>query len=83
MQLGVYSLKRVLYEGQAESLNCKTISGEITILDNHRPLVSMLASGTIKIVDNNKKEHYIPVSTGFLEVQLNSRARLIVDEPSR
>ena len=83
MKVDVYSLKKVLFEGQAKSINCKTISGEITVLDNHRPLISMLREGTITIVDKNKKEHYIPVSTGFLEVQPNSRARLIVDEPSR
>ena len=79
MKLGVYSLKKILFQGEAQSVNCRTQSGEITILDDHEPLVSVLESGTMKIVDKNGKEYYIPVSTGFLEVRLND-AKFIVDE---
>ncbi|MEK7212363.1 MAG: F0F1 ATP synthase subunit epsilon [Patescibacteria group bacterium] len=81
MHLSVYSLKKVLFEGEAESVNMKTASGEITVLDHHRPLISALAPGTIKIVDKTSKEHYIPVSSGFAEVNSANQARLMVDEP--
>ena len=79
MQVSIYSLKKVLFDGDAESVNCQTESGEITILDHHRPLISMLKAGTVKILDKQKKEHYIPVSSGFLEVGSGNRTKLIVE----
>lgn len=79
MKLSIYSLKKILYDGEVESLNCKTKSGEITVLDHHRPLISALATGAIKIVDKEKKEHYVPVNGGFLEINSENRVKLIVD----
>ena len=55
MKIGVYSLQKVLYEGNVESVNCQTVSGEITILEHHRPLISILKAGIMKIVDKEKK----------------------------
>ena len=75
MHLGIYSLEKVLYRGEASSVNCPTESGEITILDHHRPLISLLKKGIIKVLDENKKEHYIPVLSGFLEVKPGNNRR--------
>jgi len=80
MQIGVYSLQKVLYRGDAVSINCRTATGEITILEHHRPLISILGEGTMKIVDKEKKEHYIPVKSGFLEVRSGEEARFLVEE---
>ena len=79
MKLSVYSLKNVLFQGEAVSLNCKTISGEITVLDNHETLITVLSAGVIKVVDENKKEHFFPINSGFLEVKPNNEARCIVE----
>jgi len=80
MKLSVYSLKKTLFRGEAVSLNCQTASGEITILDNHRPLVSVLKKGLLKILDQDRKEHYIPISSGFVEVGEDNNVRLITEE---
>jgi F0F1-type ATP synthase epsilon subunit len=80
MKVGIYSLKKILFEGDALSVNCKTAAGEITILDHHRPLISMLSPGAVKITDALKKDHYLNVSAGFLEVNSDNRAKFIVDE---
>lgn len=80
MQLSIYSLKKTLFEGEAVELNCKTESGEITVLNHHEPLVSLLSAGTMKVVDVEKKEYYFPVTGGFLEVQAENRVRCIVEE---
>jgi F0F1-type ATP synthase epsilon subunit len=80
MKLGVYSLQKVLYQGEAELVNCQTATGEITILDHHRPLISILKQGVMKIVDSGKKEHYIPVASGFLEIRAGNEARFLVEE---
>jgi F-type H+-transporting ATPase subunit epsilon len=80
MKLGVYSLKKVLFQGDATSVNCNTRSGEITILDNHEPLISILEKGTMTIVDVEGEKHYIPVGSGFLEVDSGSQAKILVEE---
>ena len=80
MKLGIYSLRNVLFQGEAVSINCRTESGEITILDHHRPLISILNEGTVKITDGHKKEHYIPVRSGFLEVKSSNEVKFLVEE---
>jgi F-type H+-transporting ATPase subunit epsilon len=80
MQVGVYSLQKVLFQGDAKSINCHTRSGEITILDHHEPLISILEKGEIKIVDRDEKETYISVDSGFLEIDSGSHAKILVEE---
>ena len=80
MKLGIYSLQKVLFQGDAKSINCPTASGEITILDHHLPLISLLKAGTIKIIDNSNVEHYVPVSGGLLEVRIGNEAKFLVEE---
>jgi len=80
MKIFVYSLKNVLFQGAGSSLNCKTTSGEITVLDHHDALITALAEGTMKIVDENKKEHFFPVKDGFLEVKPGNEVRCIVEQ---
>jgi len=80
MKLSIYSLKKILFQGEASLLNCKTATGEITVLNNHETFITVLASGIIKVVDNNKKENYFPVKSGFLEVKPNNEVRCIVEE---
>ena len=80
MQLSVYSLKRTLFQDEASLLNCMTGSGEITVLDHHRPLISTLAEGTVKVVDSSGRESFFPVAGGFLKVGSRNDVLLMVDE---
>ena len=82
MKLSIYSLKKVLYQGEVEAVNCKTTSGEITVLDHHRPLISVLPRGVVKVTDVEQKDHYFEVLSGFLEVCDTNDMRLLVEEVS-
>ena len=68
MHINVYSLKEVLFQDEVESLNVKSIDGELTILEHHIPLITELKRGPIKIIDKNGKVHILNASAGFLEV---------------
>jgi len=68
MKLNVYTLKGVIYEGEIHSLNVMTKSGEITILDHHRPIVSILKEGEIRFIDMDKHSQKIVIKGGFLEM---------------
>lgn len=80
MKLSIYSLKKILFQGEAKLLNVKTVMGEITVLDNHETLITVLSAGTIKIIDEKNEEHFFPIKSGFLEVKENNEARCIVEE---
>jgi len=79
MQLHIYSLKGVLFEGEARSVNLLTELGEITILDNHEPLLTVLKERAVRITDAFGKENFIQASGGFLEVKPNNEVSILVD----
>lgn len=80
MKLSIYSLQKVLFEGGAKSVNLKTTGGEITVLDHHRPLISMLAGGAITVLDNSDKTLYFEAKSGFIEVEQENSVRILVDQ---
>lgn len=77
MKLKVITLKGIAYEGEIKSLNAKTVAGEITVLDNHRPLVSILKKGELKIVTKAGQKETIKADSGFLEVRPGNEASVI------
>ncbi len=80
MKLSIYSLKNILFQGEASSFNCQTIMGEITVLDHHEALISVLSAGVIKLIDKDKKEQFFPINSGFLEVKPDNEVRCIVEQ---
>ena len=79
MKLSIYSLKKILFAGEATLLNCKTAVGEITVLDNHEKYIGVLKPGVAKVIDSNDKEHFFEVTSGFLEVRDGNEVRCIVE----
>ncbi len=79
MKLSIYSLKKILFAGQAELLNCKTAMGEITVLDNHETYIGVLTKGVMKVLDQQKKEHFFEINSGFLEVRQGNEVRCMVE----
>jgi F0F1-type ATP synthase epsilon subunit len=80
MKLSVYSLNKILFAGQASLLNCKTMVGEITILDNHETFIGVLTKGVTKIVDAAKQDHFFEIKSGFVEVREGNEVRCIVEQ---
>ena len=87
MKLSIYSLKNILFQGNASLLNCKTTTGEITVLDHHEPLITVLSAGVIRIIESNPsagsgqaKERFFEVKSGFMEVKIDSEVRVVVQE---
>ncbi|MCL4392236.1 F0F1 ATP synthase subunit epsilon [Patescibacteria group bacterium] len=69
MHVRIDSLRGILFESDAESLTVGTKSGEITVLPNHRSLITSLRPGAAKVIDANGDEKYFEVKSGFLEVK--------------
>jgi F0F1-type ATP synthase epsilon subunit len=53
--------------------------GEITVLDNHETYIGVLTAGVMKVIDQEKKDYFFPVTSGFLEVKPNNEVRCIVE----
>jgi len=69
MHLGIYTLQGTLFEGDIKQLTTTTTVGEVTILNHHIPLVSMLVGPMVRFVDVSEKESIIKITSGFLEVR--------------
>jgi F0F1-type ATP synthase epsilon subunit len=67
-------------EEEIEVLTCKTDAGEISILANHHPLLTVVKKGEIKTrVGNESKSYFLPFDS-ILEVKEN-KARILVMFP--
>lgn len=70
MRLAIHTIEKTLFDGDIKSLTLPTEAGEITVLENHLPLVTLTKPGLIKVIDKSGKEHIIDFgSSGFLEVK--------------
>lgn len=78
----VITPERVVYEEDVDALTLPTREGEITVLHNHIPLVSLLAAGVITLKKDQTETH-IASSGGFVEVLPNSRVRVLADTAER
>ena len=78
MQLQIISLKGVQYEGDVKSVNAKTASCEITVLDHHLPLITVLEKGQLVVKDMSGKETVIHTESGFLEVKDGNQAVALI-----
>ena len=62
------SPERVLYEGDAEMVVCRTTDGEIAFLPGHVPFVGSLGIAKVRIILPEKGEVAAAVHGGFVEV---------------
>jgi len=62
------SPERVLYEGDAEMVVCRTSDGEIAFLPGHVPFVGALGIAKVRIILPEKGEVAAAVHGGFVEV---------------
>lgn len=60
------------FDDTATSLTCPCVSGEVTILAHHAPLIATLKKGTLRIYDSEGNEILVPIESGILEVAHNS-----------
>lgn len=68
MKLFIHSLEKTLYEGDARVVTLPGESGEVSILDNHTPLVSALKKGTVRVRENENSTKEFPIFSGFAQV---------------
>ena len=80
MKLSIYSLRETLFDGEVTSVSLPTPLGEITVLDHHIPLVSIVSPGEIRCAFPNEAIRTFPFRGGILEIQPDSKA-IILAQP--
>lgn len=73
----------VAYEDSVKQVSIPTVSGEITVLPHHIPLISALKSGELRIVKNDGTEVILAVAHGVLEVKGEDKIVVLTDTAER
>ena len=66
--LRVFAIDREIFVGDAKSLTVPTTTGQIQILAEHTPLVSILKEGEVIIESADGTTQKLPISGGTVEV---------------
>lgn len=69
--------EKIVFKDEIDALSVPTIDGQITIMSDHIPIITMLKSGEITIKKGNDTT-YLALSNGFLEVSDN-HIKIIAD----
>lgn len=75
MHVYIYSLHKILYEGDADIAVLPAADGELSILKNHIPLITKLGKGTITLKKGASFDEHIAsfdVTEGVAQVSDDS-----------
>lgn len=78
MHLTITTPLRTVYNDEVDQLTVTTLSGELTILPDHVPLVIPLVVGKV-MVKNENDEIYHSIDGGILEVRHNNQVVILSD----
>lgn len=74
--------ERIVYRDEVDQITLPTKEGEITVLPNHIPLISLLQPGALT-VKKDGEEVYMAISGGFIEVQPGNKVIVLADTAER
>ncbi|MFA5062031.1 MAG: ATP synthase F1 subunit epsilon [Patescibacteria group bacterium] len=82
LKFKIVTPEKTVYENDIFQVSIPTMDGEITVLPQHIPLVSILKAGELKIKDKDG-DNAIAVSGGFLEVRGENEIVILADHAER
>ena len=82
MKLAIYALQSVIFEGDVTRVTLPTPNGEITLLDGHLPLVTIVSRGAVRFRLPNGEESATFLEGGVFEMRPGSEAVMLADEPT-
>ena len=78
LQVEVVAADRLVWSGQAVMVQARTAEGDIGVLANHAPVLSVLLGGVVEITEAGGSRVFAAVSDGFLSVA-NNRVSVLCD----
>ena len=77
LTVSVISPERTLFEGAAMSVVAPAFDGEVGILTNHAPMMTLLGRGTLRVESASGTERFA-VDGGFLQV-VDNQVRVVTE----
>jgi len=71
LQVELVAADRLVWSGEAKVVNARTAGGEIGILANHMPVLSLLEAGVVEIETADGDKTLAAVDDGILSVAAN------------
>ena len=71
MNVSLVAADRMLWQGEATVVNTRTIAGEIGIMANHTPLLSVLEPGKVDVRTPDDGHWVAAIDGGFISVARN------------
>ena len=71
LHIEVVSADRVVWSGEATRLIARTTEGDVGILPNHAPILSLMVHGVVDVLTSEGETWVAAVSSGFLSVANN------------
>ena len=71
MKLEIITPEQTLFSGEVSLVQLPGIDGSFEILNDHAPLISVLAKGRVKAQDVQKQLQYFEIKGGVVEVLHN------------
>ena len=77
LTVSVISPEKVLFEGQVDSVVAPAFDGEVGILPQHAPMMTLLGKGELRLGQNGSAGKFT-IAGGFLQV-LNDTVRVVTE----
>jgi len=74
--------EKLVYEDSVSQVTLPTASGQITVLEDHIPLVSILSVGELYTKKENGEEVFLSVAGGFVKIA-NNQVSVLADTAER
>jgi F-type H+-transporting ATPase subunit epsilon len=71
LQVEVVSAERLVWSGEATMVIARTTEGELGVLPNHSPVLSVLVNGFVDIRSTEDERWVAAVDSGFISVAAN------------
>jgi F-type H+-transporting ATPase subunit epsilon len=71
MHLEIITPEQTIFSGEVSLVQLPGIDGSFEILNDHAPLISVLAGGKVKVQDTQKQIQYFEIKGGVVEVLFN------------
>jgi len=78
MNVSLVSADRQLWSGEATVINTRTLAGEIGIMANHTPILSVLEAGQVEVRTVDEGSWVAAIDGGFISVA-NNQVSILCD----
>ena len=71
MKVEIITPEDLAYQGEISLIQLPGIDGSFELLENHAPMIAMLSSGNVKVIEKNNDTVFFFIQGGVVEVLKN------------